>query len=348
MESKHYAIVVGARPNFIKAAPFIKELQSREGYTFDLIHTGQHYDKNMSESFFTALHIPKPHWTLTHQDLGGMIMELRTIFNTYHFHGVILFGDVQSTLAGAVAAVAEGIKVYHVESGLRSYDKRMPEETNRIVVDHLAHTLFTSEPAGQENLLKEGIHHEKIYHVGNIMIETLENSMENISNSTVVEDLRLTPKEYVVMTIHRQENLSETRLRKLVSLAQSINRHMKVILPLHPGTKAMLEKCNIPQGDLMATEPQGYFDFMKLVTDSKGVITDSGGIQEETTHLGIPCCTLRENTERPITLILGSNKLFPESEEDPEKILEHLGKTFPSRFVPFWDNNVTKRIFEIL
>ncbi len=357
---RHYAVVLGARPNFVKAAPFFNEAKNHPDYQFTIIHTGQHFDDSMSKVFFDQMKIPCPNIHLDIQGefhtekLGKMFSALKDIFTKQKFDGVIVFGDINSTLAGAIAA-AKNTKLIHIESGLRSHDRRMPEEINRAIVDHLSDLLFTTEPIAELNLLKEGIDKNKIKYVGNIMIESLETYLHLINESNILDLLGLKKKEYIVVTLHRVENTDNPIiLGKLLRLIKDISEKIKVILPLHPGTrqKIALYKFEEIIHDLNIIEPLGYFEFMKLVLESKGVVTDSGGIQEETSHLGIPCATLRDNTERPITLDMGSNKLFPIDEINSNTvvhILEHLNKsTYKDHAIPLWDGLVSKRIFNHL
>ncbi|MCC2630524.1 MAG: UDP-N-acetylglucosamine 2-epimerase (non-hydrolyzing) [Candidatus Paceibacter sp.] len=357
---RHYAVILGARPNFVKAAPFFREARNHDDLAFTLIHTGQHFDDSMSKIFFDEMQIPRPDIQLDikgefhTEKIGKMFSALRNIFADTKFDGVIVFGDINSTLAGAVAG-AKHTKLIHIESGLRSHDRRMPEEINRAIVDHLSDVLFTTEPAGNKNLIQEGISEDKIKYVGNIMIESIETFSEHIDRSTILEDLKLSPKKYIVATIHRVENtdVPET-LEKLLKLLQNLAKTNTIVFPLHPGTKKKIESFGFNHllDGLMVIEPLGYFEFLKLVSESKGIVTDSGGIQEETSHLGIACCTLRDNTERPITIELGSNKLFPIESINPydvNGILDHLHRTdFNNRHIPLWDKDVSKRIFKHL
>lgn len=355
---KKIAVILGARPNFVKAAPFFRRALSYPNFNLTLIHTGQHFDDNMSKIFFEEMSIPKPDIHLETQGeahtekIGKMFSSLNNIFKEKKFDGVVVFGDVSSTLAGGIAAVKNGQKLIHIEAGLRSHDRRMPEEINRVIVDHLSDILFTTEPSGAENLLKEGISKDKIHYVGNIMIESLEIFADKIHLSSVLEKLDLKEKKYIVATIHRQENTdSELCLKSILGLLSEINNEIKIVFPLHPGTKKKIEEYGLSNllRNFILVEPLGYFDFMKLVSASAGVITDSGGIQEETSHLGIPCATLRDNTERPITVSHGSNMLFPEKERDVKEILRHLKRTnFKAKSIPLWDAEVSKRIFEHL
>ncbi len=355
---KSYVVVVGARPNFVKAAPLFKRLGEYPEISFTLVHTGQHFDENMSKIFFDQMGIPKPDIQLDiagekySEKNGKLISALKDIFEGKEYSGVIVFGDINSTLAGAIAAVKSGKKLIHIESGLRSYDKRMPEETNRVITDHLSDLLFVTEPAGLENLALEGVNEDKVALVGNIMIESIEIFRETFNQSKILETLSLSPKEYVVATLHRVENTSEKKiLEKLLVTLNQISEQFPVVFPLHPGTKNYIAQYGLEKylTPLQVIEPVGYIDFMKLVMEAKGVVTDSGGIQEEASHLGIPCCTLRDNTERPITLSLGTNKLFPIESVDSSSVLEHLAKTdFVPGSIPNWDGQVSKRILDLL
>jgi UDP-N-acetylglucosamine 2-epimerase (non-hydrolysing) len=354
---KKYAVVLGARPNFVKAAPFFKEAKKHPEYEFTLIHTGQHFDDSMSKVFFDAMSIPRPDIQLDirgqfhTEKIGKMFSALKDIFSKKKYDGVIVFGDINSTLAGAVAAV-KTTKLIHVESGLRSHDRRMPEEINRAIVDHLSDFLFTTEPAANANLLQEGIAEEKIKYVGNIMIESIEKYFDHIQTSDILSTLGLKEKSYIVSTIHRVENTDNPEiLSKLLSVLHSLSKKQTIVFPVHPGTKKKIHEFGLDHllDSVRVVEPLGYFEFMKLILESSGIVTDSGGIQEETSHLGIPCATLRDNTERPITLVLGSNKLFPIDSLNPEDIAElilHLERTdFKNRHIPLWNDKVSERIF---
>jgi UDP-N-acetylglucosamine 2-epimerase (non-hydrolysing) len=355
---KNYAVVLGARPNFVKAAPFFRELKKHSDIRITLIHTGQHFDENMSKIFFDDMEIPKPDIflgiksELHTEKIGRMFSELRDIFKNNSFDAVIIFGDVNSTLAGAVGAMASRTNIIHIESGLRSHDRRMPEEINRVIVDHLSSLLFTTEPSANENLIREGIPENIIKYVGNLMIESLEIFKDNIEKQNIVTKLGLESKEYYVATIHRQENTdSKERLEELLKVSAELSKQKPIVLSLHPGTKQKIIQYGIVDllDPIIVTEPLGYFEFMKLVSCSGGVITDSGGIQEETSHLGIPCCTLRDNTERPITTTHGSNKLFPSEQQKWNLVLEHLNRRdFVPKSIPLWDARVSERIFSLL
>ncbi len=354
-KTKHIVVIIGARPNFIKAAPLCVEAKNHPEFKITLVHTGQHFDKNMSDVFFEEMRIPRPDVTLNivadrhSEKIGKMFSSLQSTLLELSPDGVIVFGDVNSTLAGALAASRGHIPLIHIEAGLRSHDRRMPEEINRVVVDHLSDLLFTTEPSANENLKKEGIASNKIYYVGNLMIESLEYYKNDIESSSVLNKVGY--KDYFVATIHRQENIDDKiSLERILSLLGQISKEKPVIFPLHPGTKNKIEGHGLGKflANLAVIEPLGYFDFIKLIKESSGVITDSGGIQEETTHLGVPCATLRDNTERPITVESGSNKLFDIRSVSLEEISSHLGKAYPEKHIPLWDNNVSRRIFEVL
>ncbi|MFA5998222.1 MAG: UDP-N-acetylglucosamine 2-epimerase (non-hydrolyzing) [Candidatus Paceibacterota bacterium] len=354
-EIRHLAMIMGARPNFIKAASLCAEVKNHPEFKLTLIHTGQHFDKNMSDIFFEEMRIPRPQVTLNimadrhSEKIGRMFNSLQATLSELSPDGVLVFGDVNSTLAGALASAKNRIPLIHVEAGLRSHDRRMPEEINRVIVDHLSDVLFTTEPSADENLKREGIDPSRIHHVGNLMIESLERYRDDIDSSRVLDTVN--HKDYFIATIHRQENTDDrTSLERVLFLLDRISRKKPVIFPLHPGTRKKIEGYGLSEllSNLSVIEPLGYFDFIKLVQESSGVITDSGGIQEETTHLGVPCATLRDNTERPITVEAGSNRLFDIRSISPKEILLHFSRSYPARPIPLWDDKVSKRIFKSL
>lgn len=355
---KKYLVILGARPNFVKAAPFFRRAKEYSNMEFTLAHTGQHFDENMSKIFFDQMNIPKPDIQLDikgefhTEKIGKMFSSLKKVVSEGDYTGVIVFGDINSTLAGAIAAVSQGKKLIHIESGLRSHDRRMPEEINRAIVDHLSDHLFATEESAVMNLLKEGIPEEKISLVGNIMIESLEIYKEFFQASKITQELGLSKNKYVVATIHRAENTDDKKvLENILNVLQEVANKYTVIFPLHPGTKKIIAEFGLISmlDNITIIEPLGYFDFMRLIVDSKGVVTDSGGIQEETTHLAIPCCTLRDNTERPVTITHGSNKLFPLETMESKEIIEHLERTdFMPGGIPLWDDQVSKRILDVL
>lgn len=350
--------VVGARPNYMKVAPIWRELDGRPDITKRLIHTGQHYDANMSKIFFDELGLPKPDVHLgvgsgPHGVQTGNIMgRLEPVLEEEAGDLLIVVGDVNSTMAGAVVAVKLGIPVAHVEAGLRSFDRTMPEEINRMITDSVAEFLFTTEPSAEANLLREGIDPSRIHFVGNVMIDSLMYYRPMADRSTIHEDLSLEPGDYGLLTLHRPSNVDEpTTLESILNAVAELGREHTVIFPAHPRTRNVLNKNRLDFDPhcLRIIDPIGYLDFVKLMAHSKLVLTDSGGIQEETTVLGIPCLTIRKNTERPVTIEVGTNRLVG---TDPERILSEgrlaLERGSRSPEVPeFWDGKAAKRIVRV-
>lgn len=324
-----YNIIVGTRPNFVKLSALMREAKKHRDISFRVIHTGQHYDDSMSRIFFDELELPEPDVILPNAHLGEMVANLRTHIG---FEPVIVFGDTRSALAGALAT---GNRLIHIEAGLRSFDSRMPEETNRIVIDRLSDQLFTSEQSANDNLLNEGFDKKDIFYVGNLMLETLEHFHPVISKEK--------KGGHIVATIHRFEN--EAHLKQILFLLAEMK---DVILVAHPGTMAKIKDSGLSLYGIGALPPMGYVDFMKLVYSSRGVITDSGGLQEECAFLGVKCATLRDNTERPSTLEFGVNRLFPLKDLDAGKIRAHLESKGIGHKNDFPDNRVAERIFEHL
>jgi len=333
-KKKKIISVVGARPNFMKLAPIERELKKhRSLFNHLIVHTGQHYDHRLSKVFFKDLDLPEPDIYLgagsgSHAEQTAKIMtEFEKVALKEKPDLVIVFGDVNSTIACALVCskihhAGGTIPIAHVEAGLRSFDNTMPEEINRIVTDALSDMLFITERAGVENLLEEGVSKKKIYLTGDTMIDSLVHFSKKISSSDVLKRLGLSKQSYILATIHRPVNVdSRQNLEKIISIFEKIseealkfNPETKIVLPIHPRTLKMAEKFSLLKRlrnikNLITTEPAGYTDFIKLLTDCKFVVTDSGGIQEEATFLKIPCLTLRESFERPETLILGSNTL---------------------------------------
>lgn len=358
--ARAYAVIVGTRPNFVKAAAFFAGARAYPEISCTLIHTGQHFDDAMSKVFFEDMDIPQPdiHLSLAEGtssvQLGSMINVLTREFVSHSssYDGVIVFGDVNSSLAGALAASCAGIPLTHIEAGLRSHDRRMPEETNRIIIDHLSESLMISEESARGNLEREGIT-TAIHSVGSLMIESLERFKETAKNHSIRDTLNL-HGEYIVATIHRSENLADKiLLEKILRTLARIAEHRTVVFPIHPGTRARIHELNLDSylSTIITVDPLGYLAFTDLVLNSVGCVTDSGGIQEETSHLGIPCCTLRDNTERPVTIERGSNKLFSPLHLDEAfaDIEAHLARTnFVPAAIPLWDREVSKRIIEQL
>ncbi|PIE33109.1 UDP-N-acetylglucosamine 2-epimerase (non-hydrolyzing) [candidate division KSB3 bacterium] len=354
--------VAGARPNFMKIAPLMKEMNQHPDIQPILVHTGQHYDEKMSKLFFEDLQIPKPDIDL---EVGSASHSVQTAKIMIAFEQVLLqeqpdlvlvVGDVNSTIGCALPAVKQHIPVAHVEAGLRSFDRDMPEEINRILTDSISSYLFITEPSGKENLLREGISEDNIYFVGNVMIDTLMANKAKAEQSQVLQTLDLVPQNYAVLTLHRPSNVDnrETFLRILNAL-ENIQSSLPIVFPIHPRTRNRLDEFSFmdrirKMDNFRLVEPLGYLDFLKLVAESKLALTDSGGIQEETTILKIPCITLRENTERPITVQQGTNVIVG---TDTERIIQEShnvlnGKRIASQMPDLWDGKAAGRIVKIL
>lgn len=350
--------VVGARPNFMKIAPLMWEMARRPEINAYLVHTGQHYDERMSKLFFEELRIPRPDMDL---EVGSASHAVQTAEVMKRFEPIILaqrpdsvvvVGDVNSTIACALTAVKLGVPVAHVEAGLRSYDRSMPEEINRILTDAISQWLFVSERSGVNNLQREGVSADRIFFVGNVMIDTLLACREQSERSRVLEELELGKRGYAVVTLHRPANVDNPQvLGGLLQVLERLRRELPVVFPVHPRTrKALNGRPTGTMANLWLTEPLGYLDFMKLLAHARLVLTDSGGIQEETTVLGVPCLTLRENTERPATIEQGTNRLVG---LDPRNIiaagLEVLAAPPGAGRVPErWDGQAAVRIVDIL
>ena len=348
--------VVGARPNFMKISPLMQEIDKSNYFDKQiLIHTGQHYDKKMSDAFFDDLSIPKPNYNLgigsgsqTFQTANIMIAVEKVLIKE-NPDCVLVVGDVNSTLATALVCAKLNFKLIHLESGLRSYDNSMPEEINRILTDRLSDLLLTPSQDANDNLIKEGIQKNKIKFVGNIMIDSLKNQLPKakLRAKTLLSSLEIKEKEYILTTLHRPSNVDKKfKLKKILKQINKLGEKYKVIFPLHPRTKKTLDKLENNFYNICFIEPLSYIDFLSLEFNSKLVITDSGGIQEETTFLNIPCATLRKNTERPITIKEGTNILIEKDENIELLILELLkAKTTSSKRTPkFWDGNTASRV----
>jgi len=360
---KKILTVIGTRPNYIKVTQFEKEFSKfPDEFEYRLLHTGQHYDRNMRDIFFEQLKLNKVDYALginrgtPGAQVGEIIMKMDTVLQEWKPDILIVVGDVNSTLAASVAANKANVKLAHVESGLRSHDPAMPEEWNRLVTDQLANILFVTEKSGKENLLKEGKKEEQIFFVGNTMIDTLVAFEDDIESSDVLKKLKLDANTYVLMTIHRPSNVDQQNsLKKLADLIQFVSAKYKVVFPIHPRSMKNIEKFGMKKmfsenKNLLLIEPLDYLSFQKLIKHCKLVITDSGGIQEETTFRQIPCLTLRENTERPITIELGSNELIPfELSVLEEKISSIENGSFKKGTIPpLWDGKATERIVGVL
>jgi UDP-N-acetylglucosamine 2-epimerase (non-hydrolysing) len=355
--------VVGARPNFMKIAPLMTEMKKHPGHiTPLLLHTGQHYDEKMSDLFFRELGIPKPDIYLgvgsdTHaRQVAKIMMEFDEICTRENPDAILVVGDVNSTMACSLVAAKRDIKIIHMEAGLRSYDRTMPEEINRLVTDTLADLLLIPSEDAIENLHKEGIADEKIHLVGNVMIDTLFHFLPLAKNSKIMGQLKVEKGNFVLVTLHRPSNVDTVEnLKKILETLVAIQKTTPVVFPIHPRTLKNIEVLGLKDlikdvPNLILTEPLGYLDFQQLMSNSLLVVTDSGGLQEETTALKIPCITVRENTERPVTISLGSNELIG---MDMEKLLNLYykakeGKWKSSSIPELWDGKTSERVVQVL
>ena len=349
--------VVGARPNFMKAAPVYRALKSK-GLKQTLVHTGQHYDLLMSDVFFQALEIPNPDESLnvgsgSHaQQTAAIMSRFEPVVLEHKPQIVLVYGDVNSTVAAALVCSKLGIRVGHVEAGLRSFDRSMPEEINRLVTDQLADLLFTPSADGDENLAREGVAKEKVFLVGNVMIDTLIRFLPKADEMFPRLKAELSLDSFGLVTLHRPSNVDEeSTFLPMLQVLDSLSKELPLIFPVHPRTRqkwtVQLKQCN---PNFRVIEPLGYLEFLALQKNAKLVITDSGGIQEETTYLGTPCFTLRENTERPITVSQGTNVLIG---RDWELLRKHFhaalsGECKKMGRPPLWDGKASERIAEIL
>ena len=323
--------IVGARPNFMKMAAIMQALARQPQFQTRLIHTGQHHSPEMSESFFRDLELPRPDINLEAgtgtqiQQMAEIMCRLEGLFESGRPALLIVVGDVTSTVAAALAGAKLGIQVAHVEAGLRSFDLTMPEESTYRNGSSVALPVC-NEPSGVENLLAEGLPKESIHFTGNVMIDTLLRFRGKAAASPILDQLRLTPGNYVAVTMHRPANVDETEsLRALIAMLRELAQEVPVVFPIHPRTLNRIESDGIPTNGIIIAPPLGYLDFLRLMTDARLMFTDSGGIQEETTILGVPCLTMRENTERPVTVKEGTNRLVGTS---PPAILKAARVTF--------------------
>ena len=345
--------IVGARPNFMKVAPVLRALKHHDKVVQTLIHTGQHYDVKMSDVFFEQLDIPAPDINLavgsgTHAKQTAEIMvRFEPVVVERKPDLVLVYGDVNSTVAATLVCAKLGFRVGHVEAGLRSFDRTMPEEINRLVTDQLADMLFTPSEDGDENLRKEGIASEKIFRVGNVMIDSLVRLLpaaRKINHDNL-------PDRYALVTLHRPANVDDSAtLKGILESLLEVNRDLKVVFPAHPRTRQRIAEFGLSSGQLQVLDPLPYIDFLALQTRATVVITDSGGIQEETTYIGIPCLTVRENTERPITISMGTNVLVG---RDRAKLSAELSKVLEGRakkgtVPPLWDGKTGERIADVI
>jgi len=355
-------IVVGTRPNFIKITRF-KKVNEAMGNPFEIkiVHTGQHYDSKMADVFFTQFELVPDYYLNIPQasantQIGEIIIRIEKVIEEFNPAVVVAVGDVNSTFAAAFAGHKLNRIVAHLESGLRSYDRSMPEEINRLLTDEIADYYFVTEQSGYNNLIKEGKNKEAIFFVGNTMIDTLVEFENKIQLSNVLEEYSIKEKEYVLMTMHRPATVdSEEGLTKLLEIIEYVNQQQHLVFPIHPRTLSKLQQFGLMERVksnpmIILTEPLDYFAFQKLIAGCSFVITDSGGIQEETTFRNIPCLTLRPNTERPSTVSIGTNELVPfEIEKVQEKINDINKNTYKKGAIPpMWDGFSTERILDAL
>ncbi len=356
MSNAHVLHVVGARPNFMKAAPVLRALAGCGCARQTLVHTGQHYDFNLSETFFKELDMPAPNFNLqvgsgSHAEQTADIMRrFEPVVLDCRPDVVLTYGDVNSTLAAALVCAKLQVPVAHVEAGLRSFDRSMPEEINRLLTDQIAELLFTPSQDGNDNLAREGIPQSKIHLVGNVMIDTLARMLP-CARARAPKHL---PKRFVLVTLHRPRNVDDVEwLGHVLRVLARISEAMPVIFPLHPRTRARLSAADLNgdgHGGLRFSEPLPYLEFLALQTRAALVITDSGGIQEETTFLGIPCITVRENTERPITVTMGTNTLVG---RDPMRLCAEVERVLAGahkrgQVPPYWDGHAAERIAAVI
>jgi UDP-N-acetylglucosamine 2-epimerase (non-hydrolysing) len=350
--------VVGTRPNFMKTAPVVAEIARRGTFEHVLVHTGQHYDDRMSEIFFEQLAVGEPDIRLevgagSHAETTARVMErLAPVLAEQRPDLVLVPGDVNSTMAAALTAVKLDIPVGHIEAGLRSFDRTMPEEINRVVTDGVSDLLFTHSPEARGHLLREGRPDSAIHAVGNTMIDTLVAMRERIDGAQTAAGLGLLPGQYLVVTLHRPALVDGPLLLEAMDALRDIAADVPVAFPIHPRTRSMLREHGWSAGEhgLHLLDPVGYVEFLGLVAESSGVITDSGGIQEETTYLGIPCFTLRDNTERPITVDMGTNRLMGLAPQRIREVPAHLARAGDdaARVPPGWDGRAAVRLVDVL
>lgn len=354
-------LIAGARPNFMKIAPLVHAIQAAETAGKDihyrLVHTGQHYDKNMSDTFFDELGIPAPDVNLgcgggtQAEQTAHIMVEFEKDLIAHPTDLVLVVGDVTSTMACSIVAKKLNTRVAHVEAGIRSWDLTMPEEINRMVTDSLADIYFTTSEVANTNLRRLGASEKQIRFVGNVMIDTLLRNMSRFRKTTIFDELQLKEHRYIVMTLHRPANVDEAeKLRYLINEICSNVHSEPVIFPIHPRTAKIFAELGINFDNLHIIEPQGYLEFNYLVQHSRAVITDSGGITEETTVMRIPCITLRDNTERPETCTIGTNELIG---TDPHQIAPTMAKLYAGEWKkgnvpPLWDGHAAERIVDIL
>ena len=362
-QKKKILVVIGTRPNFIKVTQFKRVAANYQNIDLKIVHTGQHFDEKMADVFFKQFNLIPDYFlnisttVSANSQIAEIMVKLeQLITNEFKPDLMMVVGDVNSTLAASVAANKLNIKIAHVESGLRSYDKTMPEEHNRILTDKITNYFLITEQSGWDNLIKEGVDEKQMLFVGNTMIDTMVAFQQNIESSVILQQLNLTAKSYILMTMHRPATVDDkSELQKLLELIKYIAQSHKIVFPVHPRTLKNMEKFELKKEfesikELIFTEPLDYFAFQKLIKYSQFILTDSGGIQEESTFLKVPCLTLRENTERPSTCTIGSNTLVEFNNNAIKSYIDSIikGTYKKSAIPPLWDGKATERIFEKL
>lgn len=360
MKKQKICLVAGARPNFMKIAPLYKQFMNfKDIFDVIFVHTGQHYDKNMSDNFISQLNLPEPNQFLnigsaSHAvQTARIMMAFEEVIMNEKPDWVVVVGDVNSTIACALVASKLHIPVAHIEAGLRSFDREMPEEINRILTDQISDKLFITSSEAIENLENEGVDSDKVFFVGNLMIESLINHLPQIEKSEVLDELSLNAKQYSLLTLHRPSNVdSKNDFLKIWSAIETISNDIPVVFPVHPRTRNKMNDYGIDIDNLnqiKITPPINYFDFLALQKNASLVFTDSGGIQEETTFFKVPCLTLRNNTERPITVDVGTNKLIGVETDSIIHAAKGIlkGNTSEGKVPKYWDKDVSKRIVEV-
>jgi UDP-N-acetylglucosamine 2-epimerase (non-hydrolysing) len=358
---KKILLVVGTRPNFIKITQFKKLALSHPSLDIKIVHTGQHYEKNLSEVFFNQFNLQPDFFlsipsTTPNSQIANIMLELEKVVNHYQPDLLLVPGDVNSTLAAALTANKCNIKLAHLESGLRSFDKTMPEEHNRMATDALSDYFFVTEQSGADNLIREGKNPSNIFFVGNTMIDTLVAFDKEISQSEIVDRLSIERNNFVLMTMHRPSNVdTKAGIDKLLELCENASKQQPIVFPIHPRTIKNMEAMGVLTTfrsiqRLIITEPLDYFSFQKLVAHAQCIITDSGGVQEESTYRQIPCLTLRTNTERPVTTLLGTNELTPFNTAAILSKIEDIkrGKFKTGKIPPLWDGKASHRTMDII
>lgn len=361
MTAKKLHIIVGTRPNFIKVTRFKAVAAAMGTVDVKIIHTGQHFDEQMSKVFFQQFNLSPDHIinlesSTPNSQIAEIMQKLENYFTTDRPDIVMVVGDVNSTLAGALVANKLNIRLVHLESGLRSYDRTMPEEVNRILTDQVADGLFVTEQSGVDNLLKEQKAPDQVYLVGNTMIDTLLAYQQQINASDILQQLNVLPGKFILITMHRPATVDNKEgLQKLLQLLKAISTHLTIVFPIHPRTRKRICHFDLDNelnsiDNLILTDPMDYFAFQKLIKESYCIITDSGGIQEEATLCKIPCLTLRPNTERPVTIDIGSNTLIPFDVDIVTSYLVSIekGNYKEGGIPPFWDGKATERVLEVI